>query len=100
MDSLTDTLATVMAGYAGHDLIGQSYLTHSDDGNVLTVVWIGEVRGVHFAEAFLIARVVGQHIVIELDNNSKILLDALLQAGMPRDRIVVAYAGETNPHAA
>ena len=34
------------------------------------------------------------HIVIERDVNDKPLVDALLQAGIPRKQIVLAYAGE------
>jgi vancomycin permeability regulator SanA len=48
----------------------------------------------------LIVRTIGDIIVIDRDNNSKPLFDALLQAGVPREQIVLAYAGESIPHAA
>ena len=43
----------------------------------------------------LFARVVGERAVIDRDINSKPLVDALLQAGVPGGQIVLAYAGET-----
>jgi hypothetical protein len=45
----------------------------------------------------LLVRLVHDHIVIERDINSKPLVDALMQAGIPRERIVLAYAGEPIP---
>jgi hypothetical protein len=100
MDSLTDTLVAVMAGYAGPDLNGESFLTHSEDGNMLTVISIGDMRGAHFAVTNLVARLVGSQIVIEHDINNKPLVDALVAAGVPREHILLAYAGETSSYAA
>jgi hypothetical protein len=36
-------------------------------------------------------------VVIERDQNDKLVVDALLQAGVPRSQIVLAYAGEHVP---
>ena len=100
MDTLTETLAAVMAGYAGHALNGDSFLTHSDDRTVMTVISVGDVRGQHFAVANLVARIAHGHIIVEHDINDKPLVDALVAAGVPRQRIVLAYAGESGSHAA
>lgn len=43
------------------------------------------------------AHIQGDKIIIDLDINDKMLVDALLQAGVPRDQIVLAYAGESIP---
>ncbi len=43
------------------------------------------------------ARLWAGHIVIEVDNTDKPLMDALVQQGVPREQIVLAYAGETLP---
>lgn len=100
MDTLSDALAAVMAGYAGRDLNGESFLTHSDDRTVLTVISVGDLRGQHFAVTSLVARIVDGQIVIEHDLNDKPLVDALVAAGMPRQQIILAYAGEPRSHAA
>jgi hypothetical protein len=47
----------------------------------------------------VLARVVGDKVVIEEDGTNKPLLDALLQRGIPREKIVLAYQGEPIPDA-
>jgi hypothetical protein len=100
MDTLKDTLTSVIRGYAGHDLNGESFLTSSDDHTVLTIISVGDLRGQHFAVASLVARIAGEHIVIEQDINDRPLVDALVGAGVPRQQIILAYAGEPHSHAA
>lgn len=94
-DTLRETLASVMGGYAGQDLNGYSYLTRSDDGRVFTVVSVGTLRERHFADTNLVARIVKDRIVIDHDVNDKPLVDALIQAGIPRQQMVLSYAGES-----
>ena|SRR5579885_2900085 len=100
METLKQTLKTVMAGYTGPALNGESLLTTSADGRLLTVVSIGQVAGETVVDCGLIARVAGERIVIDHDANNKPLIDALMQAGVPRERVVLAYAGERVPDAA
>lgn len=45
----------------------------------------------------LLVRLVNDHIIVEHDGNDKMLIDALLQAGIPRESIILAYAGESIP---
>jgi hypothetical protein len=45
------------------------------------------------------ARIVAGKIVIEADRTDKPLVEALTAAGVPREHIVLAYAGETRPDA-
>ncbi len=100
MDTLKDALIRVMTGYAGKALNGYSYLTSSADQHVFAVVSVGEVRDKRIADAGLIVRLVGDKIVVECDLNDKPLVDALIQAGVPREQIVLAYAGESVAEAA
>lgn len=51
------------------------------------------------AMVIVLARVVGDKVVIEEDTTDKHLVDALLQRGIPRDKIVLAYEGEPIPDA-
>jgi len=55
------------------------------------------IRKKRFARMGLLVRLVRNRIIIEHDMNDKILLDALLQAGIPREMIILAYAGEPVP---
>ena len=89
-----------MVGYAGQALNGYSYLTRNDDQRVFAVVSVGEVRDKRIADAALIVRLIDEKIIIELDINDKPLVDALVQAGVPREQIFLAYAGEPVPEAA
>ena len=49
------------------------------------------------AGVVVLARMMGETIVIEEDATDKPLVDALLQRGVPREKIVLAYAGEPRP---
>ncbi len=94
MDRLIDTLRMVLDGYTGEALNGYSYLTESKDGAAFTVISVGYLPDKRIVDAGLIVRVIGDRIIIERDVNDKPLVDALLQATVPRQQIVLAYAGE------
>ena len=94
METLQHTLKTALAGYAGPALNGESLLTANADGRVLTIVSIGPVAGETVVDIGLIARVVDERVIIYRDVNNKPLVEALLQAGVPRRQIVLVYAGE------
>ena len=100
MDTLDATLAAVMAGYAGRDLNGDSFLTHNEDRTMMTVVSVADLRGQHFAGTSLAAHIAEGQVVIDHDINDRPLVDALIAAGVPRAQIVLAYAGESVTHAA
>ncbi|MCL4250032.1 MAG: XisI protein [Anaerolineae bacterium] len=100
MVNLKDTVRQVTSEYAGEALNGYTYLTHSDDGSVFTVVGVGTVQGKHVANISLFVRIVGDKVIVERDQNDKPLVDALIQAGVPREQIILAYAGESVPEMA
>lgn len=94
MAKLKATLVEAMQGYAGKGLNAHSYLT-SDEGNHLyTVVTIATVRDKRIVNTSLAVVLEGNLIIIEKDINNKPLVDALIQAGIPREQIVLAYVGE------
>ena len=94
MDRLIDTLRNVLESYTGDALNGYSYLTESKDGKAFTVVSVGYLPDKRIVDAGLIVRLVGTRIIIERDVNDKPLVEALLAANIPRQQIVLAYAGE------
>ena len=97
MDRLTAILKETMTGYTGKALNGYSYLTSSEDQSLFTVVSVGYLPDKRFVDTGLIARIVDNVIIIEHDGNNKMLVDALVQQGVPRAQIVLAYAGEPVP---
>ncbi|SRR5258708_36164541 len=98
MDTLKDVLHSVMRAYARNGLNSKSYLTHNDDNTILSIVTITHDKNTSFMS--LLVRLLGETIVIERDQNDKPLVDALLQSGVPRSQIILAYAGEPVPEAA
>jgi hypothetical protein len=100
LDTLSEILHRAVAGYAGEMLNGYSYLTTNADQTVFVIVGLGYIGDRHFVDTSLVARVERDSIVIECDMNNKPLVDALLEVGVPRSQIILAYAGETRDAAA
>jgi hypothetical protein len=98
------TLAIVreaMRGYAKPSLSGEpSYLTESADGTLFTIVDVSRDGTMHRADVSLAVQFSRDAIIIEHDMNNKPLVAALLQAGIPRSAIILAYAGEPVPESA
>ena len=95
--SLKQTVRDVVEGYAGKVLNGYSTLTQSEDGSVYTVVDVAQAKGKHISGVSLIVRIVADKVIIERDQNDKVAVDALMQAGIKCDDIILAYAGEAVP---
>jgi hypothetical protein len=87
-------MEAAMRDYAGRVLNGHSYFMKDDAEQVMSVVAQFVFQGKHYLDTSLLARVVGNRIIIEDDKTNKPLVDALLQAGVPREQIVLTYAGE------
>ena len=94
MDNVKEIVAKELREYAGEGLNGTMYFTQSDDQTIMSIVFVGEIRGRQFTTTSIMVRFVGNRIVIEDDKTNNPLVDALLQAGVPREQIVLAYAGE------
>jgi hypothetical protein len=100
MDTLSQTVKKAMQGYAVKGLNSDAYLTVSLDENLLTVVDIAHVGGQRIVATSLIVRLYKDQVVIEHDDNNKPLVDALVQMGIPRNKIILAYLGESVPEVA
>jgi hypothetical protein len=99
MDTLK-ILLTVLNDYAGEAENGYSYLTANHEQTVFVIASIGNYKGKHLAFTDLIVRIMEDKIVIGEDRNSKPFYKALMDAGIPREQIVLAYTGEAIPDAA
>lgn len=100
MDTLKEIIQREVSAYTGKGLNGYSYMVANPDPLAWTVVSIGYIDGERFASADLIVRIIGNNVVIERDDNDPPLVDALLQAGVARSQIILAYAGEPVPESA
>lgn len=69
-----------------------------DEQQQYIVVAIEDERDMPYTEGIVVfARMQNNHIIIEVDNTDKQLVDALLQQGIPREQITLAYRGEPLP---
>jgi len=93
--SLKDIVVEAMSGYAVKGLNGSSVLTMSADQGVLAIISTALVKEQHTVTASLIVRVENDRVFIDHDINTKPLVDALVQAGIPRSQI--SLAGEPSP---
>ena len=90
-------LETGLRKYAKPGWNGTSFLTHDEKNQVYAVIAKSTQRGEQITALNLLVRLVDDYIVIDTDQNDKPLVDALVQAGIPREQIVLAYAGESLP---
>lgn len=97
MDKLIELVEKEVGSYAGEMANGYAYLTVGSDRRVFTVVSVGKIKDRRITHLSLLVRLVGDRVVIEEDDSNKPLVDALVQAGIPRDQIILAYAGEPVP---
>src|SRR5260221_12345343 len=97
MDPLRQILIAELEKYAGKAFNGHSYLTANNDKSHFVITSVGYVRGQRIVNTAIIAEIVNNKIVIDRDIYDKQLVDALLQAGVPRSQIILAYAGEPVP---
>jgi hypothetical protein len=101
MDTIT-TVAHIVQHevdqYAG-DAVGGKLLSLADEHNqTYAVIAVPDNAKERPAWAVVLARVVGDYVVIDEDTTDKPLVDALMiNGGIPRERIILAYAGETLP---
>jgi len=97
MDRLTRLLIEVLEGYTGSAVNGYSYLTSSTDQRHFVVTSIGTVQGKRIVNTGIVVHLSQDTIIIDSDINNKPLVDALVQAGISRTQIILAYEGEPVP---
>jgi hypothetical protein len=94
MNNLKAIVEQAMREYAGEGLNGVTTFTQSDDQTIMCIIFVGKIRDRHFATTSIMVRIVGEQVIIEDDKTNKPLSDALIQAGVPREQIILVYEGE------
>ena len=98
IETLREKLIEEMELYVRYGVHNVGFLTQSPDHTVFATICIDKDQTEHFADFIQIVRIVNDIIVIEQDKaTDKPLVDALLQAGVPRRQIILVYAGEPRP---
>lgn len=95
--AMKQILLEEMQKYTGKGLNDYAYLTSNESDQIYTVVDIATIRDKRIVSTVLVARIVGQQIVIEVDHHDKQLVDALLARDVPQEQIILAYRGDAVP---
>jgi XisI protein len=95
---LTEIVQREVEGYAGPVLEGKSYVVYNPNQHIFTVIDVPD----HFPRKFeagiaVMARIVGDKVVIEEDIHDRPLVNELVRAGIPREQIICTYIGEKLP---
>lgn len=99
MITLAVIIQSVMAEYAKKGVNSESYLTVNEQAQIYSVITFAQWQGKRHVNTTLVARIVDNYVVIELDFNDDLLRDALIQAGVPDEQIILAYDGKHLPEA-
>ena len=99
MDTVTlkHILLEELEGYTGEGLNDFAYLTTNEAEQIYTIVDIATVRDKRPIGTVLVARLINDQVIIELDRHDKLLVDALKARGVPESQIVLAYRGDAIP---
>ncbi len=93
--ALKKILLEELDSYTGEGLNDYAYLTTNEVEQIYTIVDIATVRGKRLVGTVLVARLVNDRIIIELDQHDKMLVDALKARGVPESQLILAYRGDT-----
>lgn len=97
---LTQVVRQEVAEYVkGHDWRGRSYFLENTQESIYAVVFAPasnhpEAPKLDFV---VFSRIVGDKVVVDEDITDRPLYKELMRAGIPREQIILAYAGEQPP---
>jgi hypothetical protein len=97
MDSLEHIVKRVVHGYAVTGANLRTVAFSNDEQHFYAVNIIDTPVRKRPAGVMVMARVEGDKVIIEEDLTDRPLVDALVRAGIPREQIVLAYAGDPIP---
>jgi hypothetical protein len=100
MDRIADRTSLVLdiiKGYATPVLLGQSYLIQDEKEHIYTVIDVPDYPPKFSAGIVVLVRLVEDYILIQEDTTDHPLWQELVNAGIPREKIILTYIGETLP---
>jgi len=97
MDRLGEIVKQVVFEYAGGGFNLKTFPLMNDEQQVYAVNIVDTPKRKRPAGVMVLARIIDNHVIVEEDTTDRPLVDALVQAGIPREQIVLAYAGEAIP---
>lgn len=97
MDHLTDTIKAVVFSYAGGGFDLQTFKLADEHQKTFAVSVVDTPVRHHAPQIMVMAHIEGDIVIIDEDLTDRPLVDALVSAGIPREKIVLAYANEPLP---
>lgn len=94
MATLNEVVKKTVFEYAGGGFDLKMIPYANEEQQSYTVIIVDTPIHQYPAAIVVSARVVNETVVIDEDTTDKPLVDALVQNGIPRDKIILAYAGE------
>lgn len=97
MVELAQVVRREVEKYAASSLNSRSYAALDDQRQVYIAMSVIDISNPDRASPIVMARVDNNYVIIGTDWTNKPLVDALVQAGIPRSQIILAYEGEKFP---
>ncbi|MBC8171107.1 MAG: XisI protein [Anaerolineae bacterium] len=97
MAELSEIVKKAVSWYAAEGFNTKTFALMNEENQVYAVAAIDYPVHRQPAGLVVMARLEDQRVIIEFDNTDRPLVDALMRAGIPREQIILAYAGETLP---
>lgn len=97
MADLKNIVREAVLAYAGGGPRIQVFPLFNEERGVYAVTVVDTPPRTQAAGIVVMARVEGNHVVIEEDITDHPLVDTLMQAGIPRHQIFLAYENEAAP---
>ena len=96
--SLAEITRREVERYVGHSDESNLYFLADDKQLAYAVVDVPNIPRTYSTEIVVMAHVIGDYIIIDEDTTDKPLVDALIiSAGLPREKIILAYQDEAIP---
>jgi hypothetical protein len=87
-----------ITNYQRPALHGQTYLVMDKAHQIYSILFVPNNIQQHLKPGIiLLVRIIEEMIVIDEDITDRPLYQALVRAGIPREKIILRYAGETLP---
>ena len=97
MATLKEILVSELEKYAGEGVNALTFPVFDEQRQHYAIAIIDHPKRKQPTDVIILARIAGDKIVIEEDMTDKKLVDALLQQGITREQIILAYDGEAAP---
>jgi hypothetical protein len=94
MAQLAEVVKREVERYAAPSFNSQNFAALDDERKIYVVMSVMDITTPDRAVPVVMARLNGDKVIIDADNTNKPLVDALMQAGIPREQIILAYEGE------